>query len=267
MNCFGDYHLLLAHIVLSDPKGWADYYQDKRRRDPDTVVILDNSLIELGAPLAPEALAEATSIVQPDFLVMPDKLGDWRATVAASVKFCDDYDTRVPGWVEFAGVVQGTTYSELRECANELLDFCYPRIGALHVPRHVTNNLGTRRQIVEELARTAPDMQVHLLGFSDNLLDDMECAALPCVAGIDSAYPVWARKRLLRRRNYDHTGKRPADFWTWGPGNVDLGLIKYNIGKLRRWTLGLGEGSDSGRRHQRQRQRQRQQLPASPLGR
>lgn len=249
MNCFGDYHLLLAHVVLSDPKGWRDYYAAKRRRDPDTVVILDNSLIELGAPLGPKALAEATRIVQPDYLVMPDKLGDWRATVASSIKFCDDYDTRVPGWVNFAGVVQGTTYSELVKCAEQLIDHCFPRIAALHVPRHITNNLGSRRQIVEHLIEAfSADMEIHLLGFSDNLRDDMECCALPGIAGIDSAYPLWARKRLLRKRNYDHTGKRPADFWTWGPGNVDLGLVKYNIGKLRRWALGLGEGRDSGRR-------------------
>lgn len=68
-----DGEFALAHLVLSD-KTYADYMltQSKFGR----LVILDNSMHELPAPLSVPEILEAADRIKPSFVIPPDKLGD-----------------------------------------------------------------------------------------------------------------------------------------------------------------------------------------------
>jgi hypothetical protein len=88
------------------------------------------------------------------------------------------------------GVIQG---KGLRECmilaefyANE------PIFEGIAIPRCLTPIFGSRQRIAVEIHERWPDRFKlwHLLGFSDNIMDDFATAKLPWIDGIDSAVPI-----------------------------------------------------------------------------
>lgn len=239
-DSFGDYHLLLANVVLSDPKGWSEYYEKKRRRVSEgegekqgLIVILDNSLIELGKAMDSTTLNEAIHIVGPDYLVLPDVMGDMYATMAASMDFVDGADPATWGMCEPLGVAQGEDIRQLVQCAQFMLEeLC---CGAISIPRVVADKLGTRFDAVQQIARMCRDSSagLHLLGFSSNLSDDIRCARHPSVMGIDSAYPVWCGHEIKSTNAYDRKARRPADFWTWDIDKINVDQVESNIRRVR----------------------------------
>ena len=62
------YHLCLAHRVVDNPE-YRDFYRDLS--DRDSIVIMDNSVHELGEPLADDELLYAYESVQPNIVVLP----------------------------------------------------------------------------------------------------------------------------------------------------------------------------------------------------
>ena len=186
------YFLLLAHNVLDDAEDWRDLINFAREyHHPDPIfVIMDNSLIELGKPMEAFALIEACGIVDADVLVLPDMLCEPRLTVEMSRKAVAELDLSglpIPHKTRFMAVVQGTRYPDMVQCAEALVEL--PRVDYLAVPRITVANLGTREYITQALW-LAHKKYMHLLGFSDNVADDIKCARLPGVMGIDSALPV-----------------------------------------------------------------------------
>ena len=71
------YHLCLAHRVLDNPE-YRDFYRDLS--DRDSIVIMDNSVHELGEPLADDELLYAYESVQPNIVVLPDWPYDFDTT-------------------------------------------------------------------------------------------------------------------------------------------------------------------------------------------
>jgi hypothetical protein len=71
-------HLILAHLVESDPK-YRQWYQTKRQSDPGVNFILDNSAFEMykqGKPMYPASkLIEMGKEVGANYIVMPDYPG------------------------------------------------------------------------------------------------------------------------------------------------------------------------------------------------
>lgn len=110
----------------------------------------------------------------------------------------------------------------------------------LAVPRGLTPNLGSRIPLVELLAQEH-GLSMHLLGFSENIADDIAAAASsPLVRGIDAATPVWlgmfGRRSILPptpplAADY---GRRPQGFWRANK-QYDISTITENVERVRKW--------------------------------
>jgi hypothetical protein len=204
----GDYHLLLAHKVLEDPDGWIDLYRRIREQGREPFVIMDNSLIELGRPLQAPALAEASRIVDASCLVLADVLSNRRATVELSVAM--HYELRKMKEVPpFLAVVQGASYEDALLCAEELASL--EGVRYLSIPRVVADTMGTRKHLVKEVYRRH-QLPIHLLGFSEDMADDIMCTSLPGVMGIDSAVPLRMGLAGVAWGPHRKTPPRPKNF-------------------------------------------------------
>lgn len=190
-EALGDYHLLLAHDVLANRREYEDTFANKKY-----TIIMDNSLIELGYPLPMKETLEAANIVGAQYFVLPDVLGDYHLTMTATVQALKEFDAiycqktfkeslELPSPVP---VIQGANLEEMIKFIRTIDDMNTGYIEMLCVPRVIANQLGTRRDVVAACSNMG--YNVHLLGFSDHKLDDIACARMPNVNGIDSAEPV-----------------------------------------------------------------------------
>lgn len=180
-----NYLLLLAHEVVQYPEEFKRLMYGFRG-----TAILDNSLIELGRPAAPEVMLQAAEIVQPDFVVLPDMLSDAERTLAETQKALQEWALEMPAKTNFMVVGQGRDQLELLQCARDLIRIVrehrsQPMLG---VPRVLTNTGMKRSTLVPMLSQLhAP---IHLLGMSEDFADDMRCFYNRRVIGIDSATPI-----------------------------------------------------------------------------
>jgi hypothetical protein len=235
----GTYHLLLAHDVLEQPH---NYDPETGFIPPTSLVILDNSMIELGHPIEPEMLMDAAEIVKPKLIVLPDVRGDAKATVQLSLEMAAKYklpnsDTR---WM---CVIQGRTDLEMYECAQALFAALGNKIGCWGIGRTAVEDLGSRVPLVKMLTGSFPlhgfyGKYVHLLGFSSSIKDDYEAMQLWGVLGIDSAVPLrmGQDKKLLSLDQVD-PGPR-GDFWTRHFDNVEAETIA-NLYIIRSWASNM----------------------------
>lgn len=190
----GNYHLLLAHDVAKDP-GYGEFF-DKLHM---YTVIMDNSVIELGNAVDLGVIKQACHNVPPTTVVLPDVLLDAKATVdscqAALVEwrsaFADLLDKPI-AYTSFKRgfmiVPQGNTIEEWAWCAEQFKN--EPNINFWGIPRNLVSKIGTRRDAIEIAHALNPERVIHLLGFSDNIIDDVICARSRFVEGIDSAVPL-----------------------------------------------------------------------------
>lgn len=195
-NMLQGYMLLLAHEVVQKPSEYA-----KLMHDFDGTVILDNSLIELGKPVDVDTMLTAASIIKPTFAVLPDKLNDREETVRMSIDAMNTWFKKMPPGTGAMIAAQGTSDEDALYCVDELVgrgskQNCRIEKLMVGVPRNITNTRGTRSRLVQLLVQNK--YQVHLLGMSNNFDDDMMCARMYGVSGIDSASPLragWEGKR------------------------------------------------------------------------
>lgn len=197
-KCLGNYHLLLAHDVLTHPAEYREIY-GHLEGDPEAVVIMDNSLVELGTPMRCADLYMATKIIKPTYLVMPDVLTEAVATINAMEDFVREWDaSRLGTDQKFMAVVQGKCSSDIELVLRSAS--LIPQCRAISVPRVMVSQFGTRQGVIDHVLRFFEVNNfkrssvfwkgIHLLGFSDDIIDDISCARRHNVMGIDSAVPV-----------------------------------------------------------------------------
>lgn len=239
---FGDYHLLLAHHTVEKPGEFRKLFQEHRRNryawNP-MQIIMDNSLVECKFAVDFNMVKEATQIIQellPDgstiIPVLPDRMGDGLGTMQDTQEAYEKWDLQMPGnglmlvtqgkdWQEFTTVVNHF-FVEARER--------YPRITWVGVPRKLVEALGTRLEAVAYIKMVAPHVKIHLLGFSDDVWDDLVCARLKGVLGIDSAVPV-RHPGIFTPTSI--TPPRDGTNW-WTEGKLTEDAIT-NIANVRKW--------------------------------
>ncbi len=225
-GALGDYHLLLAHDVVVQEDLYREVFADI---NPKPFVIMDNSVIELGEPVSTEVMEEAASIVRPDLIVLPDVLGDSERTIELSTKASVSWAYKDLG--PFLVVPQGTTTDEFLSCAEDLMHL--PRVEGWGVPRHATAKLGSRHTLVYRLMVLRPLYTMHLLGFSDNIQDDISVARAHGVNGIDSAVPI--RLGLQNRPFNIHIDSHPPRGNYWETAKVAIPQVLENLAKVRGW--------------------------------
>ena len=232
----GSFHLLLAHDVLEKKEDYNRVcYKIYSKNPKDYFVIMDNSLIELGEPLKPEQLLEACRITNANVLVLPDKLSKGKKTaimsVEAAFEICSTCFPPVGPPVAFLGVVQGKSEEECIECARVLARI---PVSYFSVPRITVKNLGTRKNLIIRLWQEFKK-PMHLLGFSDDLNDDINCCRLPGVIGIDSAVPVRLGLDGRIMKQDTEVAKRKPDYLA--KGKTYCPTVEGNV----RWMKGLVE--------------------------
>lgn len=229
----GNYLLLLAHDVVAN--------EDKYRQLISNfagVVIMDNSLVELGEAVDTKTMLEACEITNANYAVLPDVLLDTDGTIEASTTAArQGFDSGLAICPTI--VAQGKTIEDCVRCvadiAGELIvdtDFM------ISIPRALVDVVGTRSVLLETLYGIyGKAIPMHLLGFSSNYRDDIMCASMAGVTGIDSATPIrlgWQNKFV----------PSPADEINPADGLFDRGeffkqcnsfnsYMAYNLGAVR----------------------------------
>jgi len=209
-----NYLLLLAHDVIRNETDYVfllDEMGDSQNRHE--LVIIDNGVIELGKAVPFEQVIEAANIACAGCIVMPDVLGDYPATKKAVVdtmgliRDCDFPVMKVP---------QGKDISDLVLCIDwlKLVMPKHPDGDYWGVPRWITNKFGARGPIIEYINRVCDAPRIHLLGMSERWPDDVYCAHMPNVIGIDSANPIVCGLHHLHMRAQVETIHMPrGNFW------------------------------------------------------
>ena len=222
----GGYHLLIATEVAKDPETWREFWLTAS--DPEPVfIILDNGLIETGASADFGLIRDACDAVEPSCVVLPDVLGNFNSTLKASSQALAKFRTLD---IPLMGVVQGTTVEEV---AALIKFYLAADVDFISIPRVMVEHFGTRRWLVERARWTGTP--IHLLGWSENIKDDLQCTAMEGVMGIDSAVPIWAVLPDGPPPTNADFGKRPATYWESDVDGKGLDLILTNIRWTRKW--------------------------------
>ncbi len=221
----GNYLLLLAHDVIAHETDYVFMLDGVAAGDiSPEMIIMDNGVIELGKALRFDEVVEAANIAIAACIVMPDVLGDFdetRRVIEWEWSRIDASDYPI------MKVPQGKDPSEIVQCIEWLIGALPPKEGHKDywgIPRWITNTkgLGTRAPIIEYINRVCPEPQIHLLGMSKNITDDILCAHMPNVIGIDSANPIvfGLANMYLGLNMYKHLPRE--DYW-------DKTDINYNV--------------------------------------
>ena len=238
----GTYHLLLTHHVLEHPQRFHDLFADLPSQ---CTIIMDNSVVELGDAVSDEKVKQACDVIAPArtnkgalhwiYPVLIDVMADGPKTRETS--------TESWNWWRAAGqeyspmvVLQGNDWKSFTQTADYfLLNDQFGRIENVGIPRVLVEHLGTRQLAIQYVDAIRPDINVHLLGFSDDVTDDVICCNLPSVRGIDSAVPVrfsYSVPTGIYTPSAD-IPPRPADWFE--KGKYDPTIAK-NLSNIRQWV-------------------------------
>lgn len=188
---------LLAHDVVNRPKEW--HALSPRWVWKQSYSILDNSVIELQSAVDTNMIKEALAITRARTVVLPDVLEDGKASLAATMEVYEDWHELFGNYwdpskakAELMFVPQGKDLHDWIACLEfglRSMADCPPVwIG---IPRNTTDRIcASRAQLATIVKAIYPQAMIHLLGFSDNLADDLISAKHPGVNSIDSAVPM-----------------------------------------------------------------------------
>lgn len=117
-----DYHYALVHLFEKYPK-YFEFFENCIQ--DGEIVILDNSLFELGTAFNNEKFDFWIKRLKPTYYIVPDVLHNMKETIYNAVqfkaKYSPEYATSTP-----IAVVQGNTLDEFIECYKKLaMDFDY----------------------------------------------------------------------------------------------------------------------------------------------
>jgi hypothetical protein len=207
------YHLLLAHdVVRQGVRGEFETFFNSSHTRRQAVVIMDNSVVELGGkPEMMDVCIEAAAIVHADVVVLPDVYIDGRATVAATFDAHDKWLAKIrstkTSWgyfnPEFMVVPQGRDWAEWVWCAEQFAKGARSlgKVGWIGIPRNLIDSgiapTKSRLQALRIIEMLFPTKRIHLLGFTNDMVDDLLVARQARVTGIDSAVPVRAASKGL----------------------------------------------------------------------
>lgn len=201
---FGDYHLLLAHHTVEKETEFRGLWRDYERRTSlnrvGATIIMDNSIVELGGAVDDQMIRDSVDIIKDGvgnrshvIPVLPDVMNYGEDTTDLSAEAYHRWiNEDMPG-DGFMLVTQGANFADFAKLVNYFFVLnadIFKHIRWVGIPRVLSKNIGSREKAVRYVQAVAPHLKIHLLGFGDDIVDDMLTARIPCVVGIDSAVPV-----------------------------------------------------------------------------
>ena len=230
-----DLDFILTHLVLQD-KEYANYYRHSNRTK-----ILDNSVNEIGVPTSLNDILKAATIVQPNFVIPPDFLGNTRET----------YRTLCEAEVLFPRasllpVIQGSSLEELRDYTRELV---YKGYNYLALPYTILNEKGAslktmamaRKNVVKAIQSNWPKLELHLLGMTTlEELEDYRYSGE--VVSLDTGCPIlnglsnslFGQSNLIEKNQTGKPEEATLNQISTKPTAVNYSSIYYNIAYLRK---------------------------------
>ena len=238
----GTYHLLLTHHILEYPDRFHELFRDVS----GATIIVDNSVVELGDAASDQKVYEACKAVQlssrrPNWItpVLTDVMNDGPATREVATEsylwWVNNAEEEYPLMV----VLQGQSWEQFCRTADYFLadPAKFPQIEYVGIPRVLVSHQGTRQRAIQYVQALNPMASIHLLGFSDNVTDDIICSNMPDVEGIDSAVPLrYAYSAKEGQEYYTPTSEippRPEDWFEKGNFTV---VDEGNLHNIRKWV-------------------------------
>lgn len=224
LNPLIDQDFALAHRVLEDDEYAEHFYSS------DKEVILDNGFHELGYPLDSHELLRAADLIEPDWVVCPDWLGETQKTYQAAMATAKLFKSKYPLAVVLVGdnpAARNTFMQNTRGLAQML---CLP----YRAPRLEWFNQAT----------AIPFERIHLLGLNEpNELSSFQLAeSFPMhLWSVDTSKPVkWG---LMGKQIWDLASLRKCplktpELLTYKAENINplqKMWIAQNIAYLRRF--------------------------------
>jgi len=217
---FGNYHLLLAHHTVQ----YADRFHALFSRIAadgllTPTIIMDNSVVEQGGSVDIGVMKNAVAACLPDtnevISVLPDVMGDGLETRKATEAAYERWVAEIPGPPNFMAVCQGNDMPDFEQSVQFFADRDYfPDVNYLGVPRYLVYLIHTRTWAMDFIGPYVEDYKtnhmIHLLGYSDLTLDDLEVSNYPTAFSIDSAVPLRTEGSF---RFGDRTMPRPKDWF------------------------------------------------------
>lgn len=246
----GQYGYALAHEVIQDPEFLLSLSLTNN-------VILDNGADEMGEGMGGHELAYLLGKVSPEYLILPDVLGNGMETWSRGVAFLTNLRRVVDCGVKFIGVAQGQDWGEFYETYNHWLT--NPAVHTIGIPYDIdfdvpgcsfdeedeelfTNGMKRASRRIQVMRNLLLDEEVgkpfHLLGSNDlwemTLLYKDYPELLPHIESHDTTSPYAAAQAGVR---FEHISEDVYLFgqeknWstldfrqtTW-----DYDLLKWNI--------------------------------------
>ena len=228
------YYLVLAHRFATQQVYKEFFLQE--RKTPGTTIILDNGACELGESIPAKKLESIAIELQPDYLVLPDKLHDGVRTLELSQLFLNlVHLDKLPN-TKFIGVVQGRTKSEWLETLKQLTE--NPMISVIGISS--TNAVYDKKKTYYPRIRTLKyltshkllgEKPVHILGLDDSGNFELNnFKQYPFIEGADSSAPVVHGAKgivIHKTRRYQKIREYLPDDATFTTNQVSL--IERNI--------------------------------------
>lgn len=239
-HLFGSYHLWLAHMTVERKVSFQALLKRFNEHSiMQLTIIMDNSIVELGASQSCEMVAEATDIAsylgQHQVIpVLPDVMGDGIETIKLVQSEIARWRRSIHHPVGFMLVAQGATLNDFKNLVHHFFvthKADYPDVTWVGIPRKIQQLTGTRIPALEYLKMIAPHVNIHLLGFSDSIEDDIYCTRSGGVVGIDSAVPLRYDHPLLPTTLPKQIGTRG----TWMDDGQLCKQNKDNVRNIRKW--------------------------------
>jgi len=178
------YHLALNNLVLSS-EIYSHYY--RRRRDQGDFVILDNNAHELGVGDNVQRLIEGINLINPQEVVLPDRLFFGGDTIEMSKVAFYEIKAAFPN-IRTMGVPQGRTYEEYLGCLGVLVMLGIDTIG---VSKDYEVWTGGLQEVVRRVYQESYQ-DIHLLGWGRHLAGLRKVSENQAgrVRGVDSSKPL-----------------------------------------------------------------------------
>jgi len=244
-------HLILVPQVLASDE-YAQYYAE-RSKAGDTV-ILDNGVFEQGQSSSPEEILEASRLVRPTEIVLPDVLRDLSGTVDVAYSTFWELNQKAvfQGHPQWMFVPQGKSYTEWVACRDLMLDTSAGQsVSTIGIFEETEDWFeGSRLAMLTEESvfwNKNRHLKYHLLGMSEKDLrqDILNASLFSWVRSMDSGKCVAYGLAGIRlnpivgdvRETYPG---RPKDFFETEREAVEerLADIDWNIRLANKWAEG-----------------------------
>jgi hypothetical protein len=214
-----DYQLLLPQCLKN--RRYRAAYRKARRNG--SYMILDNGAAE-GIDTTPEALIGLARDMMVNEIVVPDTIGDMKATLMQAHDFYQG--GRVTTDFNYMGVVQGSSWHECLSCIRGFR--ALPYITTLGIPRHLLDiKEDMRVHLVDHIRVACGDQfQLHLLGmnrkYTNELISYGRTYRRWGVRGIDTSAPFIYAMAGMSLAQHEKILERPKDYFDGTITSKDL---------------------------------------------